>query len=160
MWCGAGRVIRVESSGMLLLGSVDLTSVDAGRKRTLWQFVVDLSLEEGADRYAIDAGRDRRDPTPKGTSALSTLLQPAPTEYGLRPIGDMVPVLVDAGPDAVSINLYEQSGWISGISDWGSNLSVLFDVDAWQRLRTALDSSASAPLPYEVAEALGRPRLG
>jgi hypothetical protein len=145
---------------MLLLGSVDLTSADAERKWTLWQFVVDLSLEEGADRYAIDAARDKRASSPKGTSALSTLLKSAPTEYGLRPIGDLAPVLVDAGLDVVSINLYAQSAWISGISDWGSSLSVLFDMDTWQRLRTALDSSASAPLPYEVAEALSRPRLG
>lgn len=129
----------------------------------LWQSLVTASVElQRADGFTIDsttpAGRT------EGRAAEDRMLfqrlrvQPDDRRRVLRPIDGHLDDLRTIGPRVLSVDLYADGAWVAGTSDWGEEISLLFDDAAWRVVRDIID--ALVPISrFDVAEADARPMI-
>ena len=111
-------------------------------------FTIDSTLEAGrsvADRHADERLLHN---VGIGVDAQSRCLEN---------INDSASAIAELGTSVLSLDLYANEEWVSGISDWGDEMDLLFGPSAWAAFSSLTERMCSGFI-IDVTEAVDRPR--
>lgn len=142
----------------LILATVDLATFSFEIRRAVWGLVLDLAAAHDVDGFTLDAQTTEQRVPESVRGKVESLLDVSRSPQYLRHLGGYERSLLEIGPYIQALNLYAGREWIGGISDWGSDISVLFERTSWAEMRRWLTELMPTPR-FDEASALSRPIL-
>ncbi len=147
---------------MLHLASIKTGATNIHCREALWSTVVQISMAvENATHFTFDstreAGRGMADRHADERWLHSLGIRVDTQNCGLEEIGDSAALLTKLGTKVLSVDLYAGEEWVSGISDWGDEMDLLFSDSAWVAFSTLTERMCSGFIIDEI-EAVDRPR--
>ncbi len=146
-----------------MLHLLSVRRVDASRptREALWIAILEISVQsQGVDGFTIDSttqpGRTKHNAASDAGLLRSLGIEADDQKRELLPIDGHYSTLAELGPSVLSIELYADRAWVSGISDWGDDLSALFDDAALSQLLLVIER-LDPTLKIDVIEAKSRP---
>lgn len=146
---------------MLHLLSVRRVDTTLPTREALWASILKISVRsQGVDAFTLDSttqpGRSKHDAA-RDTELLRSLgIEADDQGRELHPLDGHYSTVAELGPRVLSIDLYTGRAWVSGISDWGDDLSALFDDEAFSQLLLVIER-LDPTLKVDVIEATSRP---
>ncbi len=146
---------------MLHLVSVRGADATLPTREALWASILEISVRsQGVDAFTIDsttqAGRSKDNAARDAELLRSLGIQADDRRRELHPLEGHYSTLAELGPRVLSIELYADRAWVSGISDWGDDLSALLDDESFSQL-LLVSERLDPGLKLDVIEAGSRP---